>query len=184
MKRILCVAGFLIAGSGMAADIPLKNPGFEQPMAGILIPGWSRTQHAGVRAYEVKTDSNDVSEGKHSISMRRTTDQVWGMIMQRVEGKELAGKPIELRAMLKSAAAGKGGWVMVMTFRNYSNMLDQVRSAPMIGDTKWTEVVLKGLAPPTTNAVDVSFMLLDEGTGWADHVRLRTVDADPGAKPN
>ena len=178
LKSVLLVAGILVAGSGMAADLPLKNAGFEEPMVGKRVPGWSRTQHAGVRAYDVATDSSEAADGKHSISMRRTTEQAWGMIMQRVEGKDLAGKPVELSAKLKSQDVGKLGWVMVMTFKNHSDTLDQIRATPVTGDTKWTEVVVKGVAPANTNAIDVGFMLLDGGTGWVDHVRLRTLDAD------
>jgi hypothetical protein len=175
-KLVLLVAGNLMAGGGMAAEIPLKNAGFEQAMVGTRVPGWSRTQHAGVRAYVVSTDSSDVAHGKHSLSMQRTTQQVWGMIMQRVENTELAGKPIELSAKLKTVDVGKLGWVMVMTFKNYNDILDQVRAAPVTGDTTWSDVVLKATAPANTNAIDVGFMLLDEGAGWVDQVRLRTLD--------
>jgi hypothetical protein len=178
LKRVLLVAGILVAGSGSATEIPLKNAGFEQAMVGKRIPGWSRTQHAGVRAYDVISDSDDFADGKHSIRMQRTAQQVWGMIMQRVESKDLAGKPIEISARLKTEDVGKLGWVMVMTFRNHQNILDQIRAEPLTGNTKWTEVVLKGIAPANTNAIDIGFMLLDEGTGWIDDVRLRLLDEE------
>ncbi|OJY88757.1 MAG: hypothetical protein BGP25_13295 [Lysobacterales bacterium 63-13] len=176
VKCVLLVAGLLMVGGVAAAEIPLKNAGFEQAIVGTRIPGWSRTQHAGVGAYVVSTDSNDPAHGKHSISMRRTTQQAYGLIMQRVESKELAGKPVAFTAKLKTADVGKRGWVMVMTFRDHENILDQVRAAPMTGDTAWTDVELKSIAPATTNMVEVGFLLLDGGTGWADHVRLRTLD--------
>ena len=178
VKCVLLVAGMLIAGGVAAAEIPLKNAGFEQAIVGTRIPGWSRTQHAGVGAYVVSTDPIDPALGEHSISMRRTTEQAYGLIMQRVESKELAGKPVAFTAKLKTADVGKRGWVMVMTFRDHENILDQVRAAPMTGDTPWKEVELKSIAPARTNMVEVGFLLLDGGTGWADHVRLRTLDDD------
>ncbi|HET9031975.1 MAG TPA: hypothetical protein VFN25_03620 [Dokdonella sp.] len=174
----LLVASLLIAGSVSATEIPLKNADFEQPIAGKRIPGWARIQHAGLGAYEVTTDTKNAAHGKSSISMRRTAEQVYGLIMQRVESKDLGGKQVEMTAMLKTAKVGKEGWVMVMTFKNYSNILDQVLAAPMVGNTDWKEVVLKSVAPPTTNMVEVGFMLMDEGTGWADHVRLRSIDVE------
>ena len=177
-KSVVLAAGLLIAGSAMAAEIPLNNADFEQPMAGKRIPGWSRTQHAGVRAYEVSTDSKDFAHGKSSISMRRTVEQEYGLIMQRVEGRNIGGKPVELRARLKTVEVGKNGWVMVMTFKNHDNILDQVRAEPMTGDTAWTDVALRKTAPLSTNSVEVGFLLLDGGTGWADHVRRRTLDDD------
>lgn len=190
-KLVILVASLLIVGGAVAAEIPLKNADFEQPIMGKRIPGWSRTQHAGVGAYVVSTDSEHFAHGKHSISMRRTTEQVYGLIMQRVESKDLGGRPVELSAMLKTAEVGKLGWVMVMTFKNYDNILDQIRAEPVTGDTAWTDVVLKKVAPPNTNMIEVGFLLLDGGTGWADHVRLKTLDDDEkksddkaGALPN
>lgn len=175
-KRAVLAAGLLIAGGAAAAEIPLKNAGFEEPMPGKRIPGWSRTQHAGIGAYVVSTDSENFAQGKHSISMRRTVEQEYGLIMQRVENMDLGGKPVEFSAMLRTAEVGKQGWVMVMTFKNHGDILDQVRAEPMTGDVAWKEVVLKKNAPPNTNAIEVGFMLLDGGTGWADGVRLRTLD--------
>lgn len=178
LKFALLAASLLIAGSAVATEIPLNNGDFEKPVVGKRIPGWSRTQHAGIGAYVVSTDSKDFAHGKHSISMRRTTEQVYGLIMQRVQSKDLGGKQIELSAMLKTAEVGKLGWVMVMTFKNHGNILDQVRATPMSGDTDWTEVVLKAKAPPTANMIELGFLLMDGGTAWADHVRLRTIDVD------
>ncbi len=176
-KFALIAATLLTACSAAATEIPLRNAGFEEPMLGNRIPGWSRTQHAGVGAYAVITDAKDAAHGSSSISMRRTTEQVYGLIMQRVEGNDFAGKQIELSSMLKTAEVGKLGWVMVMTFKNYGNILDQIRAEPVVGDTKWKEVVLGKVAPANTNMIEVGFMLLDGGTGWADHVRLRAIDA-------
>ncbi len=181
LKLSILVAALLLAGHAIAAEIPLKNADFEQPIAGNRIPGWSRTQHAGVGAYVVTTDAVDFAHGKHSISMRRTTMQVYGQIMQRVEDKTLGGQQIELSAMLKTAEVGKLGWVMVMTFKHFDNILDQIRAAPMTADSDWIEVVLKKTAPANTNTIEVGFLLLDGGTGWADHVRLRTLDGESGS---
>ena len=177
-KFSLLVASLLIAGSAAATEIPLNNADFEKPMVGKRIPGWSVTQHAGLGAYVTSTDSKVAAHGKSSISMRRTTEQVYGLIMQRVQGKDLGSKEIELSAMLKTAEVGPQGWVMVMTFKNYGNILDQIRATPVAGDTAWKEVVLKKVAPASTNTIELGFLLMDGGTGWADHVRLRTIDQE------
>lgn len=177
-KFVVLAVGLLIAGGATAADIPLSNADFEQPMAGKRVPGWSRTQHAGVRAYEVSTDSKDFAHGQSSISMRRTVEQEYGLIMQRVETQNVGGKPVELSALLKTAVVGKLGWVMLMTFKNHDDILEQVRAEPVTGDTEWTDIVLKKTAPLNTNVIEVGFLLLDGGTGWADHVRLRTLEDD------
>jgi hypothetical protein len=175
-KALFLITCLLFASSATAAEIALNNPDFEKPMAGNRIPGWSRTQHAGVGAYRVTQDAQSFAHGKHSIRMQRTTEQVYGLIMQRVESGELAGKLVELTALLKTSEVGEKGWVMVMTFKHYNNAIDQFRAEPMIGDSDWTKVVMRKQAPANTTAVEVGFMLLDGGTGWADNVQLHTLE--------
>lgn len=173
-KAFAVVVCLLLGSSVMATEIPLKNADFELPMAGLRIPGWSRTQHAGVRAYVVERDAERFAHGKHSIRMRRTTEQAYGMISQVVEAADLAGKPVELTAKLKTAEVGKKGWVMKMTFLRYSAIIDQVRATPVTGDAEWTEVAIRKDVPAGTTAIEIGFLLLDRGTGWADDVHLRT----------
>ncbi|MEZ5462891.1 hypothetical protein [Dokdonella sp.] len=172
------VAILLFSASASAAEIALSNPDFEEPMVGKRIPGWSRTQHAGVRAYEIATDTESFAKGKSSIRMLRTTEQAYGLISQQVETPDLGGKPVELIAALKGKDVGKKGWVMVLTFNHHSNILDQVRAEPVTGDSEWTDVVIRKTAPPATSHIEIGFMLLDGGAGWADNVRLRTTEGE------
>lgn len=179
-KLFILAASLLLASAAVAAEIPVKNPGFEDAFVGKRIPGWSRTQHAGVRAYEVSRDAENASQGKHSIRMLRTTEQAYGLISQVVEVNDVVGKKVEMTAALKTADVGELGWVMVMTFMNHSVIIDQVRAAPVTGDTAWHDVVLGKVAPKNTTAIEIGFLLLDGGSGWADNVRLRTVeDSEP-----
>lgn len=173
-KAFVVVVGLMLGSSVAASEIPLKNADFELAMAGKRIPGWSRTQHAGVRAYEIERDSGTFAKGKHSIRMRRTTEQAYGMISQVVEVADVAGKQVELTAKLKTAEVGEQGWVLKMTFLRYSAIIDQVRATPVTGDTDWTEVAITRQAPAGTTAIEVGFLLLDGGTGWADDVNLRS----------
>ena len=171
----LLISCLLLSSGARAAELELKNPDFEEAMSGTRIPGWSRTQHAGVRAYEVSTDRDNVAKGNASIRMLRTTEQAYGLISQQLDVPELAGKAVELIAALKSEAVGRKGWVMVLTFKNHNDILDQVR-APVMGDTDWKDVVISKVAPLGANRIDVGFLLLDGGSGWVDNVRLRTVE--------
>jgi hypothetical protein len=182
-KLFILSASLLLASGAMAAEIPVMNADFEEAFVGKRIPGWSRTQHAGVRAYEVIRDAEGPGHGKHSIRMLRTTEQAYGMISQVIESDKIAGKRVELTAALKTAEVGELGWVMVMTFMYHNTMLDQVRATPVTGDTAWKDVVLDKVAPKNATAVEIGFLLLDGGTGWADNVRLRTVeDAEKAAE--
>lgn len=176
LKWALLVTGLLSTAQAGAAEIPLKNADFEQAMTGKRLPGWVRLQHAGAGAYEVTSDTKIFSKGKQSIRMRRTQEQVYGSILQRVQGDSLAGKEIELVASLKTADVGKKGWVMLLNFRSHGDVIDQVQATPVIGNTKWKEVKISKVAPPNTEIIEVGFMLLDGGTGWADNVRLRSIE--------
>ncbi len=187
-KLFILAASLLLATGAMAAEIAVKNADFEEAFVGKRIPGWSRTQHAGVRAYEIIRDAEDPGHGKYSIRMLRTTEQAYGMISQVIESEKLAGKRVELTAALKTAEVGELGWVMVMTFMYHNTMLDQVRATPVTGDTGWKDVVLDKVAPKNATAVEIGFLLLDGGTGWADNVRLRVLDDEkpqsPGPRPD
>ena len=176
LKLVTLVATMLFASHALATEIPLNNADFESAMRGTRIPGWARIQHAGVGAYLVERDSETFAHGKHSIRMHRTENQAYGLIMQQLQIPGLAGKQVEFSAALKTRNVGKLGWVMVITFKQHSNIIEQFRAEPMVGDTDWTEVVLSKTAPAGTTTVEIGFMLLDGGTGWADHVRLRTLD--------
>lgn len=186
MLRLVFLATCLaLCASASATDLVLKNPDFENAMVGERIPGWSRTQHAGVRAYEVTNDAKSFDKGKSSIRMLRTTEQFYGLIMQQLETPNLAGKTVELIAALKGEDVGEKGWVMVLMFKNYSTLIEEVRAAPITGDAEWTDVKITKIAPPGTTHIGVGFTLLDGGAGWVDNVRLRTLDEDrPGKDDN
>jgi hypothetical protein len=179
MSRLALLAACLAFSTlAPAKDLVLNNPDFEKPMRGDRIPGWSRTQHAGVRAYEVTNDTKSFDKGKSSIRMLRTTEQAYGLIMQQLETPGLAGKTVELVAAVKGEEVGEKGWVMVLTFKNHSNILNEIRAEPVTGTTKWTDLKITKVAPPETTHIEVGFMLLDGGAGWADNVRLRVLDED------
>lgn len=180
LKWAFLATGLLCAAHAGAAEIPLKNADFEQSMTGKRLPGWVRLQHAGVGAYEVTSDTKTFSSGKQSIRMRRTQEQVYGSILQRVQGDSLAGKEIELVASVKTADVGKQGWVMLLNFRSHGDLIEQVKTKPVSGNTKWKEVKIRKVAPPNTAVIEIGFMLLDGGTGWADNVRLRSVEPSKG----
>ena len=178
LKMILLAASLLSAASAEAVEITLKNADFEQPIVGNRIPGWSRTQHAGIRAYEITNDVASFAHGKQSIRMRRTVEQVYGLILQQVQTNVVAGNEIELKASLKTVEVGQQGWVMLLNFMNHNNVIDQQRATAVVGDSDWSDVTIRKMAPPNTTAIEVGFMLLDGGSGWVDNVRVRTIDVD------
>lgn len=169
---VIGLAGLSAASCPAAAlDLTVQNPGFEN--SADSAPGWNISQHTGVPAYEISIDQEGAAEGAHSFRMRRTHEQVYGLIEQRITvPSDAAGRRLELKAMLKTRGVGQGGWVMVANFYTKSaSIIRQMRAKPVTGDSEWQEVTLETLIPNQAHNVSVGVMLLDSGTGWLDRMR-------------
>lgn len=183
MKRIHIAAllGLAAGAPAAALELTLNNPGFEA--ARDAAPGWDVSQHTGAEAYEMAIDADDAPEGKHSFRMKRTNEQVYGLIEQMVPlpgGSQ--GKQLEVKAKLKTRGVGPEGWVIVVNFYTPSRtIVRQVRATPLTGDSKWQEVSLRAPIPNQAHSISTGVMLLDNGTGWVDDVRVVVTDA-PAAR--
>ncbi|QBB70799.1 hypothetical protein ELE36_10780 [Pseudolysobacter antarcticus] len=179
MKLIVMLSVLLgFSASSFAAEIALVNPGFETPMQGEDIPGWTQLQHAGIAAYEMGIDSKIFHGGKHSFRMKRIAEQMYGLLEQTVPVVGVGGKDIELSAMLRSEGVGKEGWRLSVNFMTGSgDILTQANSAIVTGTKKsWRRVVLLAKAPAGTTSISVGLLLQDRGTIWADDIHLRAVE--------
>ncbi len=180
-------AAILAGASASAAEIRLENADFEAEVnARGRVPGWMFTQHSGTPAYELKIDDERATKGNRSIRMKRTAEQVYGMIAQRVPGNAYIGQTVEASASIRTEDVGQQGWVLVMSFLDHGDVLWQERTAPLTGTSGWQRVKLRGKVPMRTSDIEVGFLLLDGGTGWADEVTLASLDetnrTDPSAE--
>jgi hypothetical protein len=166
----------LITALAHGADLPLLNPGFEDPINGDNLPGWIKGQHAGKPAYQIGIDSQIRHSGGASLRIRRSEPQVYGSVEQRVALTGQDAKTLEFSAALKTEAVGIQGWIIAMTFNADFGAIDQVRSRPLTGSNAWKPVTLRAKVPKGTTSVQVLLILLDGGTAWADDLRLRTID--------
>ena len=169
-----CILSLSIISPAWAGKVEIKNPGFEA--SGTAPLGWSVLQHAGEPAYETAIDDKVFKEGKYSFSMKRKKKQIFGLLRQIVDlpegGNE--GKRLHFSAMLRTEKVGKAGWGLVVNFLTVPDgrILSQVRSKPLRGDTGWTRVELVEPIPKGTGRLSIGVMLLDEGKGWVDDVKL------------
>jgi hypothetical protein len=163
-----------------AIDLPLVNPGFE--VSAIEPIGWTPSQHIGETAYEIAIDSKQPAEGKQSFRIARLSDQVYGMISQRILlPKDSIGGTLSFSAMLRTKAVGPGGSLLLANLLDRSgNMLAQIRSIPLSGDNSWRRISVTMSVPANAYAIEPAFILLDGGTAWIDDVRL---SADPVKDP-
>jgi hypothetical protein len=155
-------------------EIALVNPGFEAAAAGgETVPGWRLAQHAGAPAYAMSIDTATAASGHASFRMQRLSPQVYGSIVQQVAVPDAArGRSVTLSARMKTQDVGRKGWVLILTIvADAGNR--QVRAEAQTGTHDFADVAVGAHLPDDARAVEVSALLLDEGTGWLDDVRLR-----------
>ncbi len=179
LSYLLLPCMLLISGcTSHVSEIPLVNAGFEEAGdARNPVPGWRLTQHAGAPAYDMSIDTETAAAGRASFRMRRLTPQFFGEIAQQVaipEGR--GGRSAILSARMKTRDVGRKGWVLVMTIVAATGN-SQVRAEPQSGTHEFTEVSIHAKLPDDARAIEVSALLLDDGTAWLDDVHLR-VDVD------
>ncbi len=173
----LLAASLIVTAPAFAGNLEIKNPGFEQ--SADEAEGWRVSQHAGEKAYAVAIDDKVFAEGKRSFRMRRTEEQVFGLVRQDIKVPGIAGKTLRFSAMLKTEKVGREGWGLVVNFLSHSggtilggSILGQVRSKPLTGDSDWTPVEIVAPIPEKTEKLSLGIMLLDEGTGWVDEIQV------------
>jgi hypothetical protein len=163
---------------GLGKTLSLNNPGFEEGegSAPTNIPGWLLNQHAGkmgVSAYEIVIDSGAGPGNNRSLRVTRVLDEVYGWVHQKVSvGPDAAGKALHFSALLKAGNVGPEGWLLVVNMNSTAGIIQQFRSQPITGTSDWRRTDLTATIPPGTVKVDVGFLLLDAGTGWADDASL------------
>ena len=169
---LMCACGQQGNG-GTGGSIALINADFEKPAVDGAIPGWQYAHHAGVDAYKVSLDTDSPARGKASAKMTRTQPQIYGSLSQLVSMKGYDGKTVKVSAKMKSEGVGDKGWKLFMSAQGLHG---NVYSDPMTGTTPWKEVTIQTKIPPGLNQLNIGVILLDEGTGWIDDVRVSVVD--------
>ena len=117
MKRLfapICALPMFFAPWCWAAELVVANPGFEQPLDSPR--SWRLSQHAGAVAFDMARDDKVFAEGKHSFRMKRHTEQVYGLVDQRVSAGKGAGQTMRFSAMLRTEEVGRKGWMLVVNF--------------------------------------------------------------------
>ena len=174
---LICAAVLAMAGCAQRRDgeIALANPGLEAaPQTAGEIEGWQLSQHSGPPSYQFEIDRNEHAEGAASLRIRRTREQVYGMVAQTVPISAFAGRTIELSAQMKTEDVGRGGWQLSLTFAG-GGPNPRRESTPLTGTQGFRKVTISAQVPPGAAEAEIGAILLDRGTVWLDDVRLRVV---------
>jgi hypothetical protein len=157
-----------------AQIVDVQDAGFEAPAS--KHGAWRLIQHAGVRAYEMTRDTEVFSEGKQSLKIRRTTEQVFGAAKQLIS----APKPGKYRyaAKLKTKGVDDRGWAIHVRVYRSTGDWESFFSETLKGDVDWKDVDVRFLAPKDVTAIEIGVSLRGGGTGWIDAVRLERFDLE------
>lgn len=185
LYRTALLLALAAAGAASAKDIPLKNPGFEEPATvHDVVSGWRAVQHSGEDAYEFTTVGDIKVKGKRSFRLTRLKEQFYGALDQSLPAAPVAGRTIEFRFQVRAEGVGPEGFFPYVNLTSSTgDVLEQVLGEKVEGSfDKWKIAKVALTVPHDVQNIVVGMMLKDAGTIWADDVTLRTVD-EGGAKP-
>lgn len=162
--------------TGQQTFLTIQNSEFEGASINKIIPGWSNEEHAGAwggNAYEMIIDSSARTRAGNSLRVTQLHKEVYGLVHQKIAiSPDAAGKFFEFSALVKSENAGPNGWMLVVNTNSSSGILDQSRSTPVVGTNGWHNISVTGTIPKGTAFLDVGFLHLGSGTGWATEPTL------------
>jgi hypothetical protein len=159
-------------GVGAKDKSLIRNGSFENLDESGFPRHWTSAQHGGVPAYEFKGDSKRVHHGEHSLRVRRTQPQVWGIAEQIIDGEKFIGKTLVFTLSLRSEGVGKKGASVYATAFIDGMLLERSKSEKIRGDSDWNTYELRLTVPEETNFIRVGVSLDDAGTIWIDDAKL------------
>ena len=150
-------------------SMPIKNAGFEGVVVNQILSGWDYEEHAGQwrgHAYEVSTDAGPGTGRALRVAQLHT--EIYSFVHQKIRVRpEDAGKRIRFSAMLKTDQVGPIGWKLAVNMVKGGDILDQFLSTPVSGTTTWRQAAVTGTIPLGTTDIDIGFLHMDSGVGWA-----------------
>lgn len=182
--------GVLLALSGcqtMKPEAPtlIRNPGFEKGVGEQKFLGWDYEEHAGKRpgrAFEVTSEVGTGPFNSPVLKVTRIHEEVYSFVHQKIRVRPAdAGKKIRFSAKLKTDNVGPNGWKLVahmmggggiVPMVSSGGILESFVSTPVVGTTEWSNSFVTGVIPVGTTEVDVGFLHMDSGTGWAAQPKL------------
>lgn len=176
-KLIRCAAILLLyALSGCQSwqpdvSMPIRNPGFEGVVVDQIVPGWEYEEHAGPwpgRAFLVANVSGGGPGNTGALRVTRIHNEVYSFVHQKIRiRQDDVGKKMHFSAMLKTDNVGPHGWKLVVNMVTSGNILVQYLSVPVSGTTNWSLATVSGVIPKGTSEIDIGFLHMDSGVGWA-----------------
>jgi hypothetical protein len=180
-RSLLCAAALLaLPRFALAAPTPiaLENPSFDAPGDGLA--GWHAQEHATLNSYRFTLDRDRSRSKPASARLERVGKEPWGMLAQVVQVKpEWVGKTVRFSGWLRTAGAtGTGGALILQATTGGGSVMvhDHMDGRRVRGDQDWKQVASEIKVPPGAYFLKVAVMLEDDGTLWADDLKLELLD--------
>jgi hypothetical protein len=181
--------GFLAPVSDVAAqESEPRNLSFDDATpAGGAPPGWSFIQHAGPPSFEFAVDNKAPKGSHHSLRIKRTGAEPFGLVAQGIKADRFRGKRARLTAQLRlddvQAFAMRdfsGATLMLRSMASGGVLaLDDMRDRPLRGTKAWTKAQVEIDVPANVDRIEFGANLSGTGTLWVTAFRLEVVE--PGA---
>jgi hypothetical protein len=166
-----------------AAQVTLTNPGFESknPGEGGNPEGWVAIQHAGAESYDFALDSGQKHSGTQSMRIKKIGPEIYGTIMQVLDGARYAGKTVRLSAWIRTEAIpdgrNPGAGLVLAALRGGAFLAHDFMSRSRVrGTTDWQRYTVELKLPPATTRLELGAMLEGAGTLWVDDFELEVVE--------
>jgi len=176
---LLLLAALPLAAAAAPVPIEIENPSFTPDEAGNLL-GWQAIGHASGKSHEYAADRVKPRSAPASGRIKRTGHEPWGLLAQVVTVKpEWVGRSVRLSGYLRTAGATGTGGALVLQATNGSGSVmvhDHMDDRRVRGDQGWKQVTTQVRIPAGAYFVKVGVMLEDDGTLWADDLKLELLD--------
>ncbi len=174
---------FSICAIATPISLPVANADFEAKLENKLtIPGWYRTQHAGVFAYKSEVTNKKCKQGKQCFMMNQFAPQSFGTARQELPVSGLEGKRVRLSALLRTEKVGPEGSAIYIVEHSDGNIREAYTSEKRVGTSKWRELSVECTIGFNINSLIIGVTLNDLGTIWVDDVKLLVLDQEGGKK--
>lgn len=167
------------AAAKIDADIPIKNPGFEEAdQADPTKPTVWRGTGDGPR---LRLDDSVARSGKRSLRLERLDGKKFGASAQSVDATAWRGHFVKVTMWLKvkGATTGDNGvWLRVDPSGNGVMDFGHSYGAPLRGDTDWVERSATVFVHSSAERIIFGATNSSAGILWSDDVSINVVAAD------
>ncbi|MDD0812230.1 hypothetical protein PSQ20_17910 [Curvibacter sp. RS43] len=164
---------------GRPAIAPVNNPGFVAGENGIP-KGWRGVEHVNPGHYLFESDTAVYRSAPPSFRLRRIGTEAHATLEQTIRVAPCwRGKTARLSSELKTQGADGAGGGLILQMRDIDNRVllwNHMNDSRVIGTQDWKRYSVELPLPEATEEIRIGILLDEQGTLWADDVRLEILN--------